>query len=506
MAKKVKFNNKDYNLDENKLAPSQKILADFLTNELAGTGVTIYFGDKVYSVNGTKIANTTDKFTSHLSTIEGTDSAVSVGDRSYGLNKSELEDAVTAIEAVLDSLKAEVGQFSEGLQYRLNDDGVSYSVIGIGTCTDRDVIIPDSYEGLPVTTLGSRMELEPDYFGGYVERLHGTFQNCTINSVVIPDSVVSIEDNAFLGCIRLNYVSLPQGLTHVGECAFAGSSILYLELPNSVVEIGERAFSHCSRLQSLVLGNGVKKIPEYAFYGCVSLKWLAIGSGVTEIDSAAFTECKSLKNIYINTDSFVSNEWSPNTATIFWNTDGSNTEKPPYHIPRYEDFTNLTFSEGLEYELNDDGASYSVIGIGTCTDRDVVIPETYNGLPVTALKAHTEYFDQKGMMTPNTVGAFQSVATIATVVLPQTVTLIEARSFYGCHGLQTVVISNSLKTTEWEVFTDNDYGIIKVVFQGTVEEWENIDKNSLGSFTYFNDCTNMDILCSDDRTLAYYTW
>lgn len=505
MAKNVKFNNKDYNLDQNKLAPIQQTLADYLTNELAGTGATIYFGDKVYSVNGTKIANATDKFTGYLNTIEGTDSAVIVGGRSYGLNKSKLADATTEVETALNSLKGEAEKFSEGLQYRLNDDGASYSVIGIGTCTDRDVVIPDAYEGLPVTVLGSRMELEPDYFGGYVERLHGTFQNCTIHSVVIPDSVVSIEDNAFLGCMRLNYVSLPQGLTYVGKCAFSGSSILYLELPNSVVEIGERVFSCCSRLQSLVLGNGVKKIPEYAFYACVSLKWLAIGSGVTEIDNNnTFTNCNCLKNIYINTDSFVSNDWSPSTATIFWNTDGSNTEKPPYHLPRYEDFTNLTFSEGLEYELNDDGASYSVIGIGTCTDRDVVIPETYNGLPVTALKPHTEYVEQKGMMRPTTVGAFQSVATIATVVLPQTVTFVGGRSFCGCRGLQTVVISNSLKTIDWEVFTDNDYGIIKVVFQGVLEEWNNIEKDS--QWTYFYHETNMDILCSDDRTLAWCSY
>ena len=47
--------------------------------------------------------------------------------------------------------------------------------------------------------------------------------------------------------------------------------------------------------------------------------------------------------------------------------------------------TEDTISEGLEYELNDDGQSYSVVGIGECIDPDVKIPEIYNNLPVTSI-------------------------------------------------------------------------------------------------------------------------
>ena len=43
-------------------------------------------------------------------------------------------------------------------------------------------------------------------------------------------------------------------------------------------------------------------------------------------------------------------------------------------------------SEGLEFELNDDGRSYSVVGIGTCKDTNIVIPAEYNDLPVTSIE------------------------------------------------------------------------------------------------------------------------
>ena len=41
--------------------------------------------------------------------------------------------------------------------------------------------------------------------------------------------------------------------------------------------------------------------------------------------------------------------------------------------------------KSLEYQLSEEKDSYSVVGIGTITDSDIVIPENYKGLPVTAI-------------------------------------------------------------------------------------------------------------------------
>lgn len=43
---------------------------------------------------------------------------------------------------------------SQGLGFTLNDDGKSYSVTGIGFCTDTEIVIPPEYEGKPVTSIG----------------------------------------------------------------------------------------------------------------------------------------------------------------------------------------------------------------------------------------------------------------------------------------------------------------------------------------------------------------
>lgn len=46
-------------------------------------------------------------------------------------------------------------KLSIGLEYKLNEDNNSYSVVGIGSCIDADIVIKDIYNELPVTSIGS---------------------------------------------------------------------------------------------------------------------------------------------------------------------------------------------------------------------------------------------------------------------------------------------------------------------------------------------------------------
>ena len=95
---------------------------------------------------------------------------------------------------------------SVGLKYALNTDGISYSVTGIGTCTDTEIAIPSTYNNLPVTTIG-----------------YQAFFGCrNLKEIVIPDSVTSIDYEAFYNCISLKEVVVPDSVTSIGESAFIG--------------------------------------------------------------------------------------------------------------------------------------------------------------------------------------------------------------------------------------------------------------------------------------------
>ena len=74
-------------------------------------------------------------------------------------------------------------------------------------------------------------------------------------SVFIPDkvtndgteySVTSIGDWAFVGCIGLNSITIPNSVTSIGDHAFEScSSLTSITIPNSVTSIGDYAFSYC---------------------------------------------------------------------------------------------------------------------------------------------------------------------------------------------------------------------------------------------------------------------
>ena len=72
-----------------------------------------------------------------------------------------------------------------------------------------DVVIPAEIDGKPVSAIGN------------VVGTIGAFQDCTnVTSVVIPDGVVEIQDNAFYGCTNLEVVTVPSSVTLLRNCAF----------------------------------------------------------------------------------------------------------------------------------------------------------------------------------------------------------------------------------------------------------------------------------------------
>ena len=232
--------------------------------------------------------------------------------------------------------------FSVGLNYYLNSDCMSYSVGGIGTCTDNDVIIPAEYDGLPVTTIGSYAfykcsNLTSVTIGDSVTIIGDyAFEYCrALTSITIPDSVTTIGDSAFSDCSNLmsiivdenneayqsvdgNLYSkdgtvliayaigkadtsfvIPDSVTTIGDCAFCRcTNLASITIPDSVTTIGNYAFSGCSNLTSVTIPDSVTTIGSAAFYYCPNLTSVTIGDSVTTIGNYAFSSCSNLTDVY----------------------------------------------------------------------------------------------------------------------------------------------------------------------------------------------------------------
>ena len=124
-------------------------------------------------------------------------------------------------------------------------------------------------------------------------------------------------------------------------------------------------------------------------------------------------------------------------------------------------------SQGLHYSLNDDGVSYSLYNIGTCTDTDIVIPSKYEGLPVTNIYPY----------------AFQNQA-ITSVIIPDSVTYIDGYAFYNCTNLTSIVIGGSVTKIGNNAFY-NCNKLTNVYYKGTEDEWDLHDTNLSKATRYY---------------------
>ncbi len=96
------------------------------------------------------------------------------------------------------------------------------------------------------------------------------FTGCKLlESVELPDSVVSLGTSAFYECISVTKVSLGKNLETIGDYAFYGlEKVTLLELPETVKSIGMYAFKGWEGLVSVMIPENVELIGEHAFYGC----------------------------------------------------------------------------------------------------------------------------------------------------------------------------------------------------------------------------------------------
>ncbi|MDE6048086.1 MAG: leucine-rich repeat protein [Paramuribaculum sp.] len=87
-------------------------------------------------------------------------------------------------------------------------------------------------------------------------------------------TVTGIGDNAFNGS-NINYIDVPKTVKRIGKHAFANSKIIgqceaspYQVIPDSVYYLGDSIFQNCENLTRIEFGDSVEIIPEGTFEGC----------------------------------------------------------------------------------------------------------------------------------------------------------------------------------------------------------------------------------------------
>ena len=101
------------------------------------------------------------------------------------------------------------------------------------------------------------------------------FYGWHIDDISLPNSIQSIELNAFYNVDNLEHIKFNEGVTSIGRMAFANcSSLQKIMIPNTVKTIDYGAFNYCTALDTLILGAGVEQIGRYAFRSCTDLDFV----------------------------------------------------------------------------------------------------------------------------------------------------------------------------------------------------------------------------------------
>ena len=125
------------------------------------------------------------------------------------------------------------------------------------------------------------------------------FNNCDmLKTISIPSGVTNIGEFAFMGCTSLSITSLPSGLTKIGDRAFSMCTNLALtSLPSELINIDWAAFYGCEKLALTSLPSGITSIEENTFYNCKRLSLASLPSRITSIGANAFFNCTNLTSI-----------------------------------------------------------------------------------------------------------------------------------------------------------------------------------------------------------------
>ena len=212
------------------------------------------------------------------------------------------------------------------------DYDYSYKILNDGTLrlyqyegTDTNIVVPDTIDGRKVTVLGN-----------------STFQYCTqasdIESVTLPDSLTTIEKNAFYNCEKLKSVTIPQNVSSIGLAAFVeglsesslteikvdpenpyfsekdgvvfskdGTKLIVFpsgrsgdyQIPDGTVSVGDYAFYYCVNVSSITVPGSVRSLGEGTFGNCSSLTKAVLNEGLEEIGEYAFQSSSGIRDLII---------------------------------------------------------------------------------------------------------------------------------------------------------------------------------------------------------------
>ncbi|MBR4846047.1 MAG: leucine-rich repeat domain-containing protein, partial [Bacteroidaceae bacterium] len=305
-------------------------------------------------------------------------------------------------------------------------NGVHYLVNYIGQ--NSDIILPNAYNG----------------FSYKIDEY--AFYGCSsLTTITLPEGVTSIGNRAFEYCSSLTAITIPEGVTSIGSGAFEYcSSLTTINIPEGVTCIGGEAFAYCSSITSVTIPENslLTNIGVWAFYECSSLTSITIPESVASIGFRAFNGCSGELIVNCNI---------PSSYSEYGAFSGS-------------EFTKVTIGDKVTI-IGDYAFEY-------CRSlTSITIPEGVTSIG-------------------NRV--FYNCSSLTTITIPASVTSIGKETFANCENMQDVYCyAVSVPATDRSAFNDSypDYATLHVPASALVSYISAAPWKSFGKIVVLSEAT-----------------
>lgn len=309
------------------------------------------------------------------------------------------------------------------------------------------------------------------------------FRNRTaLTDVTIPDSVTNIGNCAFAGCTNLTTILFTSNAPTIQDNSFDNTPATLYYLPETtgwsetvaerptkliplwyssdgtqitITDLDHRYVGHIP-LPTILDGCPVTSIGPRAFYGCINLTSVTLPESLTNISDEAFYDCSALSDIIIPSD--ITNIGSyafagcTNLTSVLFTGD----------LPTIQDntFDNTHATNTLYYLPDTTGWSETAAGLPT-----KLVPLLYssNGTQITITGLNDDWWGYTGhlplpavlnglLVTAIADGAFVSRALLTSVTIPDSVTSIGSYAFEHCTSLTSVLFTGNAPAMNTTVF------------------------------------------------------
>lgn len=327
---------------------------------------------------------------------------------------------------------------------------------------------------------------------------HCFANNNLIESVYIPDTIISIEERAFYNCANLTTINITQNIKSIGKDVFEscpklntitknGKSGLIIEenenlssftIPNTITKLEDNSFANWTNLSSISIGTNINYIGNNAFAHCNNLSQASIDSSLNYLGENAFSDCEKLTSL-TTSDNSNCISFAPNQSLSSF--------VVPLSVTSIQDEFFYGWKQLKELNIHETITSLGMI----FKDNESLTKLTCGSNNILSLFYHRPNYEAKiesekmyivthkpysGSYTynyyiPNTLTEIHLLGTVEShclynmksiqkVHIPSTVTNFGTGAFAGCSGLTNVYFSTD---SDWKYemsYYTSDYGTI----------------------------------------------